>query len=176
MGFYSNLIDWIRSKNIFNSLNRPRDYVFGSIVSGTYTNWKHDQNPTILCLGNYMKSNGRWYVHGIQLHALPPDDLRFLFNLINNLKQANTITAPRIFYYYLKGMKYTVVKNGYRIYHTEFTNFKTIHPGFSGIPAHMCIKPFDPRDSYLIQQQIPQQVDETKLREQITKAINTKEI
>ena len=95
MSFFDRLFNWIRG---INEKNRsvvaaqqitPSDFVFGTIVSGGYTNFKHDPTPTILCLGNYIHSNGRSYVHGIQLHEISSFDLKkwillFLFFRIKN--------------------------------------------------------------------------------------------
>ena len=54
MGFYSRLMDYVSG---INAQNKPMQrFVFGSIVSGTYANWKTDPHPTILCLGNYQKN------------------------------------------------------------------------------------------------------------------------
>lgn len=179
MSFYSELIDWIRGK-VWSAKQvmrpRPVDFVFGSIISGQYTNWKTDPHPTILCLGNYMKPNGRWYVHGIQLHAIDNSDLAWLMNLINSMKVNGTTTNPRAFYYYLKMNRYSVVRNGYRIYHSEMTNFKTIHPGFSNISQELCLPITDMRDEFLKPKPINPTIDQTELRENITRALNSKKI
>ena len=181
MSFFDRLFNWIRG---INEKNRPvvaaqqitpADFVFGTIVSGGYTNFKHDPTPTILCLGNYIHSNGRSYVHGIQLHEISSFDLTWLMGLVNNMKQNNTSTNPRAFYNYLKLNRPSIINSGYRWYHTELTSFKTINPGFSYISENLCVEPTDIRDSFLKQKK-ETPIDKEKLQQSINDIINTRKV
>ena len=103
MSFFDRLFNWIRG---INEKNRPvvsaqqitpADFVFGTIVSGGYTNFKHDPTPTILCLGVYTKQNGFRYVHGIQLHAIGAYQ-NYLMSLLVNMfrEQVAKMKDPRM--------------------------------------------------------------------------------
>lgn len=187
MGFYSNIINWMRGMNNSNS-TPTRQYVFGSIVHGYYKNWKHDPNPTILCLGTYMKSNGKLYTHGIQLHAIDTYTQDWLLNLILRMKKTGTVITPMNFYKYLKMNNYNVVKYGYRIYHAELCAFNTISPGFSNITMKTCSQAADFRDNKIKllnnslennSQQTPkntQSINQDELKRNITNVMNTKKL
>src|SRR5574344_798505 len=86
MSFYSSIIDFLRgirsSVSTHYYQGYTKTYSFGTIVSGTYNNWKTDQHPTILCLGSYQAANGKNYTHGIQLHAVDPFDRQWLMKTI----------------------------------------------------------------------------------------------
>lgn len=175
MSFFSNLINTIRG---INKKSKPvQNFIFGSIISGSYSNWKTDPHPTILCLGNYNK-NGKWYIHGIQLHAAGAS-LDYILNTIRNIKQQGIVTNPILFYNYLKINNPFLIKNCYRTYLSEMCDFKTISPGFSNINEKYCYPISDNRDNFIVRlvdnkKQI-QNVDtySTQLRNNITQAINS---
>lgn len=175
MSFFSNLLNLIRG---INKKSKPlQTFAFGSIISGSYSNWKTDPHPTILCLGNYNK-NGKWYVHGIQLHAAGVN-LDYILNTIRNIKKQGIVTNPILFYNYLKLNNPFLIKNCYRTYLSELCDFKTISPGFSNINEKYCYPISDNRDNFIVRlvdnkMQI-QNVDtySTQLRNNITQAINS---
>lgn len=153
MSFYSSIINWMRGlRNNNGSLYVDGNkYVFGTILSGSYANAKTDNNPTILCLGNYFDPNkNNWKVHGIQFHHLNPYDLQWLLQQLIIWKKNGATIDPRSFYYYLKN-KHPEIIDAYRTYHTELTSFKTISPGISSVSMENCSSPFDTRDSIINQ-------------------------
>ena len=175
MNFFTNLLNKIRNINFFK---KPKQtFIFGSIISGTYTNWKTDPHPTILCLGTFNK-NGKWMVHGIQLHNMYS---QYLITVIKNIKQNGTITNPINFYNYLKLNYPTIIKECYRTYKMEMTDFKTISPGFSNINEKYCYPISDQRDGFINalkennNKQIPN-INQEELRKNITRVTNTVKI
>lgn len=154
MSFYSKLIDWMRgfrneNKSVYIDGNR---FVFGTILSGNYPNYKHDPQPTVLCLGNYFNQNKNcWKLHAIQLHALNPNDLQWLMQQILIWKKNGSVIDPRSFYNYLKNTKRNIIEVGYRTYNTEIVSFKTISPGMSNVTFKYCTEPFDARDGIIKQ-------------------------
>lgn len=175
MSFFSNLINTIRG---INKQTKPvQTFTFGSIISGTYANSKNDSHPTILCLGNYQK-NGKWYVHGIQLHYLG-ENLDFILKLIQNIKTQGVVINPIMFYNYLKMKNPMIINNCYRTYLSNLCDFKTVNPGFSNISENYCYPINDTRDSFLntlsTKKTLIQNINlsATQLRENITAIINT---
>lgn len=150
-------------------------FVFGSIISGNYSNYKHDPHPTLLCLGSY--SNGYVnYVHGIKLHNNP--QLGYILQVIKNIKSSGTVTNPRMFYMYLKNNNPFLIKENYRTYNVSMSNFKTVSPGFSNISLNYCYPISDDRDGFIRELNgqnnfINKIVDTQQLRFNITKVLNT---
>ena len=183
MGFFEKILGFIKGINRRNNNNvvvqtAKQDYIFGSIISGSYTNYKHDPNPTILCLGTYPRSDGRWMVHGIQLHAAG-SNLNYILNLIRQIKTSGMTTNPLAFYNLLKMNNYPLVKNCYRTYFIECCNFKTISPGFSNIPINYCVTPTDSRDYWVNSFngiKVTPIVDENILKNSIIQAQNTTKV
>ena len=139
MSFFSNLINKIRGIN--NSVAPQNAYIFGTILSGSYANWKTDPHPTLLCLGTY---NG--YVHGIQLHAIG-EGVNFIVSTINMYKQNSIVTNPLAFYQYLKLRNPMIIKLGYRTYRFEYCNFRIVNGGLTNIQN--CYPYTDTRDEFL---------------------------
>src|SRR5574344_311843 len=197
MSFYSSIIDFLRgirsSVSTHYYQGYTKTYSFGTIVSGTYNNWKTDQHPTILCLGSYQAANGKNYTHGIQLHAVDPFDRQWLMKTIYMMKRGGQIVNPRYFYQFMKMNRPGLVKRGYRIYHTERCDFRMISPGFSQMSVKMCYSISDARDSYIgqlnsmidssynqatDQYTVPTRVsyDQAELNEHIIEAMNTRKV
>ena len=175
MSFYSDLLDTMRMTNEANRTQMyARSYIFGLILSGTYSNWKTDPHPTILCLGSYMKQNGFRYVHGIQLHAIGGFQTT-LINLLANMKAKGVVTNPYMFFRYLKQNYPAIIKLGYRTYRIDQTDFRIVNPGLTNIQGFF--KSDDDRDSFLNvlnpQQRINTQIDINTLKENVTRVINT---
>ena len=175
MSFFSNLLDKIRMVNQTSKIQTvARSYIFGVILSGTYTNWKRDPHPTILCLGVYTKQNGFRYVHGIQLHAIGVYQ-NYLISLLVNMKKNGVITNPYMFFNYLKTNNPAIIELGYRTYRLDQTNFRVVNPGLTNIQGFF--KSDDERDSFLNvlnpQQRIKTPIDINTLKENITRVINT---
>lgn len=146
MNFFSNLLNKMRRINTQTTIeNAANSYMFGVILSGTYSNYKTDPHPTFLCLGKYMKPNGRTYVHGIQLHS--GINVSWIMNLILRLKQQQVVTNPLMFFNYLKLNYPDAIARGYRTYRIEFCNFKIVNPGLTNIKIFY--KPDDQRDGFL---------------------------
>lgn len=182
MSFYSSIINWIRGLRKGGSLYVDGNkYVFGTIISGEYANWKTDKNPTILCFGNYFDVNkNNWKVHGIQLHHINPYDLQWLMQQLLIWRKNEAQIDPRSFYYYLKKVKPEIIKNGYRVYHTELTSFKTISPGISSVSLNNCVSVFDTRDN-IVQQfnsfiKNPSQILNYKQSSEVQEQYNTEEL
>src|SRR5574344_1433551 len=136
MSFYSSIINFmrgIRSSVSSNPYIAPtKQYVFGTIISGTYMNSKHDPYITALCLGTYFNPNTRkYYTHCLNLHYADGFSLQWLMKNIYMIKRGGQIINPRYFYQYLKFNNPNIIKKCYRTYHTEMCDFKIISPGFS---------------------------------------------
>ena len=143
MSFFNKLLNKIRG---INQLNKPKQqFIFGSIISGTYSNYKHDPHPTILCLGCY-NNNGDWFVHGLQLHN---NFQNYIVTTVLNIKKSGIITNPKLFYNYLKLNNPQLVKECYRTYYLSMSDFKTVSPGFSNINENYCYPISDQRDNFL---------------------------
>lgn len=152
MSFYSSLINWIRGfrNNNHSVYIDGNKYVFGTILSGNYSKYKTDPQPTILCLGNYFNPiKNSWKLHGIQLHHMRPDDLQWLMQQILIWKKNGAVIDPRSFYNYLKNSKKYIIDTAYRTYNTEFVSFKAISPGMSNVTFDYCCEPFDTRDGII---------------------------
>ena len=183
MSFYSNIINWMRGAN--NSYP-TKQYSYGTIQSGNYSNWHKDAHPTILCLGTYLGANGKYYTHGIQLHEIDSFSLQWLIEFIINDKRTNSLLNPRMLYTFFKTNNYNLVRTGYRIYHTELCNFNMISPGLSNMDVKLSSQINDYRDTiiknlnnYLLnpdKQNVQSNINEEELKNQINNAINTKKI
>ena len=154
--FFNSIINWLRGvKASVASHFYPgytKTYQFGQIISGKYTNWKHDMHPTIFCMGTYINQrNGRSYVHGFNLHYLNSYDLQWLLKLIYMMKRGGQVVNPRQFYYYIKANNPNIVKTSYRIYHTALCKYYTISPGVSSISVKSCYSIDDSRDMFVSQ-------------------------
>ena len=173
MSFFQDLFNRIKG---INAQNKPvKQYVFGSVLSGTYANWKTDPHPTILCLGSYNK-NGKIFVHGIQMHV-SNNYTNYIVNTILNIRNNHVVTNPVLFFNYLKQNSYLVVKECYRTYDASMCDFKIVSPGISSINIENCYPQSDQRDSFL--QTLNNQVNFKKtfnvaqLKENITRVINS---
>ncbi len=176
MGFWSNLLDKIRGINQENKIqSNIKSYMFGVILGGTYANWKTDPNPTFFCFGVYIKNNQR-YVHGIQLHAIG-GNVDYIIKLIQNMKSSGVITNPYSFYNYIKLNNPYIIKQGYRTYKVEASNFKVVNAGLTNIKGNFSSQ--DPRD-YFLNQLNPNppkwKMNITDLKNNITRVINTVKI
>ena len=172
MGFFTKLLNKIRG---IITANKPiNNFVFGSIISGTYSNFKHDPHPTIFYFGTFNK-NGKVLIHGIQMHALG-NNLSWFLSTISSIKLNGVITNPMLFYNYLKIKNPQLIKDCYRTYHAQFSDFKTISPGISNILPQNCYPISDSRDSFINQlngtKQIPTQINPTVLKNSITQVIS----
>lgn len=194
MNFFRSIINTLRNiRATVATAFRPRNFILGSIISGKYTNFKHDNNPTILYLGTWQNpKNGKFYTHGINLHYLSGQELNWLLKTIYLMKRGGQIVVPRDFYYYLKANPYglSLIKKAYRTYHSELTHFYAISPGFSNASVSSCYSVQDSRDyqisqfneminqSYNLYNNQPVQIarDENELQRHITEVLNTKRI
>lgn len=152
--FFSDIINFLRGikSSVTTYFNKTRSYPIGSIISGNYSNYKHDPNPTILYMGTYQNiNNHKFYIHGFQLHYMNDFDRQWLLQTIYMMKRGGQQINPRQFYYYIKISRPYIVKNCYRIYHSEFANFYTISPGFSNLDVKSCYTVKDGRDVYVSQ-------------------------
>lgn len=154
MSFFQNILNWLRGIRYSISTSTTKSYPFGQIVSGSYSNAKHDFNPTILCFGSYTKQRKDGSItnltHGLNLHYLTQSDLQWLIQFIYITKRGGQILNPRNFYYYLKMNRPNMMK-AYRTYTTVFSKFYAISPGFSNASVKSCYPIKDSRD-YLISQ------------------------
>lgn len=174
MGFFSRLLDRIRGVNQQSRVNTMmRSYMFGVILSGSYTNWKTDPHPTFLCLGCYTSRNGNMHVHGIQLHAIG-GMANWLMQLIKNMKQNGVITNPLNFFMYVRGNAPAIIQQGYRTYRVEACDFHVVHPGLTNIQGNFASD--DQRDGFLsilATERRPKMIDLNTLKDNISRVINT---
>ena len=178
MNFFTSLINKIRGINQTTKTQTiAKSYMFGVILSGTYSNWKRDPHPTILCFGCYTKQNGIGYVHGIQLHAIGGLN-QWLINTIQNMKNNGIITNPYSFYNYIKTNQPSIIKLGYRTYRVDMTDFRIVNAGLTNIQGNYHSD--DNRDVFLENLnpiQTPKKIiDINALKQNITRVINTVKI
>lgn len=160
MSFLQSIISWLRNirSSVFTG-TMGKSYNIGSIISGQYSNYKHDYSPTILYLGTYQAKNGKYYIHGLQLHYMNDSEINWLLKLIYMMKRGGQVIVPRQFYYYIKMYQPGMVKRCYRIYHAEMANFYTISPGFSNMSVKACYSVRDTRDYRVTQ--LNQMIDQS---------------
>lgn len=154
MSFFKEIINWLRGikSSVTTYFNKTRSYPIGSIISGAYTQYKHDPTPTILYMGTYQNvNNHKFYIHGINLHYLNSFDLQWLIKLLYMMKRGSQQVNPRQFYYYIKINRPQIIKSCYRIYHVEFAKFYTVSPGFSNVDVKSCYSVTDSRDTMIRQ-------------------------
>lgn len=146
--FFSDIISWLRGikNSVATGFIQRRNWPIGAIISGGYSNYKHDPNPTVLYMGTYIAKNGKQYVHGFNLHYMNPYDLQWLLKLIYMMKRGGQVISPRQFYYYIKLNRPDIPKKCYRIYHLGMANYYTICPGFSNLSVKQCYSVKDGRD------------------------------
>lgn len=183
MGFYNFLLNKIRNRR-FSSTNQTipqsnKIYIYGSIVSGPYKNYKHDPNP----LAFVMFSDNK-YTHGINLNYLGQQEKAWLARSIYMIKKYQQQIDARTFYNYLKQQQISIVKKAYRIYFTGMTDYKMVSAGFTDYDK-MCYKSNNQYIAYLNKilnpqslQSAPQKVSysSTELRERIIEGMNTRTI
>jgi len=174
MGFFSRLMDYMSGINANN--RPPQNFVFGSIISGTYANWKTDPHPTLLYLGTFQK-NGNWYIHGIQLHV-NNGNLSWLLDQINILKSNGAVINPYMFFVFLKQKAPGIIRDCYRTYQSNMCDFKIVNPGFSNVNERYCYPVTDGRDYFLQnlakkKQVINFDINSVQLRNNITAVINS---
>ena len=189
--FFNSIVNILRNiRASVTTFFQPRQFVFGSIISGKYSNFKTDPSPTILYMGTYQNvNNHKFYIHGINLHYLNSFDLQWLIKLLYIMKRAGQQVNPRSFYYYIKINRPDIVKRAYRIYHAEMANYYTVSPGCSNLPTSACYSITDARDSMIAQlnaqinavynaNQTPVQIayDKNELQQHITEVLNTRRI
>lgn len=195
MGFLQSILSWLRGlkASVLTGFHSRRAWPVGSIISGSYGNWKHDPTPTILYLGTYTAKNGRSYVHGLQLHYMSDLDRKWLLQLVYMMKRGGQVVDLRQFYYYIKMQRPNIARGCYRIYHSHLSDYYTVSPGFSTASVRACYPVKDPRDAFVTQlnQMIdasynisrsdytspaPVAYNKDELREAIDMALNTRKV
>lgn len=100
---------------------------YGTIVSFTYLNFKHDPRPNILVMYSGMR-----YTHGINLNYLSYDDKQWIGRIIYMIKKGNQIIDGRTLYLMIKNQRPSIVRTAYRVYKTQFiSNPKMVSAGFT---------------------------------------------
>lgn len=129
-----NLLKGSKTRKIINTTRR---YLPGTVISGTYSNYKKDQHPIALVLYCGKHPNGVDYTHAININAINPlrslgglseqDQLR---NLIFGLRASYVPVDMRNFYENLKTSFPNIIKYGYRTYFTSFLYADIVSAGF----------------------------------------------
>jgi hypothetical protein len=196
--FYNNLINQFRGirTSIQNRLYASplggghAYYTFGTIVSGSYLNYKHDPTPTIFVMhGGEAASYGqKHYVHGLNTHYLDSYTLQRFMRTLFLAYRGNQIINPRLMYQYIKLNFPVIVQKCYRMYHLEMCEFKIISPGITQIPLNSCYGIKDRRDGIIMSfnnqiTQTPTLLENRKiaynqeeLQNHIVEALNSKKI
>lgn len=127
MSFYRKLISNIRGirySSVSNRLNKM--YSFGGIYLGHYQRFKHDPTPLAFCMYSDSK-----YTHSLNCHYLSEPDKAWLARSLFMIKKYGQVIDGRVFYKYLKLHRYSIIQSSYRIYLTQFTDFKLVAPGLT---------------------------------------------
>lgn len=88
---------------------------YGTIVSMTYLNFKHDPTPNILVMYSGMR-----YTHGINLNYLSNEDKQWIGRILFMIKKANQMIDGRTLYLMIKGQRPSIIRTAYRTYHTRY--------------------------------------------------------
>lgn len=127
--FYAYILSKIR--NIRYSVTTgfsQRTFVFGTIVSGHYRNYKRDPNPLVFI----MYSDNR-YTHGINLHYLDSNELNWFNRNLFMIKKYQQMIDGRTFYQFLKTRMPSIPKKAYRVYFTNMCDYKIISSGITNM-------------------------------------------
>lgn len=100
---------------------------YGTIVSFTYLNFKHDPTPNILVMYSGMR-----YTHGINLNYLSIADKQWIGNVIYMIKANNQMVDGRTLYLMMKAQRPSITKTAYRMYKTPYVaNARMVCAGFT---------------------------------------------
>jgi len=113
----------MRRKQYSVSNNAGYSLLFGTIYKmRTYKNWKHDPNPLVYIMYSgtmrFIHKQGH-YTDAINLNYLTQQDKLWLGRMIYLMKKGNQKMNGRVFYRYLKTRRPSIIKSGYRRYHTN---------------------------------------------------------
>lgn len=175
--FYDYILNKLRGirYSVFTGF-ATKTYVFGSIVNGSYRNYKRDPNPLVFV----MYSDGK-YTHGINLHYLDGNELAWFSRNIFMIKKYQQNIDGRIFYQFLKTRMPSIVKKAYRVYFTNMCNYKMVSAGITNMEkfVYPSREPYIANLNRLISPQAieapPKQVaySSTELRERIIESQNS---
>jgi hypothetical protein len=122
MGVVNWLLTRLRNRRFAMTRTGGRSLIFGTIYTMRYRNWKHDPSPLIFV----MYSGPRTFVHvsghytdGINLHYLNMSDRMWFARMIYLTKKGSQKMAPYLFYRFLKMNRPSIIRDGYRRYHTS---------------------------------------------------------
>lgn len=130
--FYNWILDKLRGVRYSISTGfTSKNYIFGSIVYGSYRNYKRDPNPLVFVMWCGRAMNGQFYTHGINLHYLDGTELNWFSRNIFMIKKYQQNIDGRTFYQYLKTRMPSIVKKAYRVYFTSLTDYKMVSAGIT---------------------------------------------
>lgn len=130
--FYGWILNKIRGVRFSLSTGMAtKNYIFGSIVHGSYRNYKRDPMPLVFVMWCGRANNGQYYTHGINLHYLDSNELGWLTRNIFMIKKYQQNIDGRTFYIYLKTRMPSIVKKAYRVYFTNLTDYKMVSAGIT---------------------------------------------
>lgn len=129
-----NIIQWVMNR--IRTLGSRFSYLanrafgvmyYGTIVSMTYLNYKHDPTPNILVMYSGMR-----YTHGINLNYLSNDDKQWIGRILYMIKRGNQVIDGRTLYLMIKSQRPSIVRSAYRMYHTKYiANPRMVSAGFT---------------------------------------------
>lgn len=180
----ANLFSWIVGKlrNIRYALStRAKVYIFGTIVWGNYSNWKHDPVPLA-----WIQYSDRRITHAINIHYLNSSDKAWMMNTIYMLKRGNQRIDGLTFYRLLKMRRPSIVKTAYRTYHTSLFNAKLVSAGITPLDKMVYTNFADPwiaqlnamiKPSEMVGEGVVQVAySPTELQDRITSSLNAVDI
>lgn len=134
--FYSwllNRLRGIRFSSVTGTGYSSKNYIFGTIVNGSYRNFKKDPKPLVFVMWCGRGANGNYHTHGINLHYLDNNELMWFARNIFMIKKYQQMIDGRTFYTYLKTRMPSIVKKAYRVYFTQQTDFKMVSAGITNM-------------------------------------------
>lgn len=124
------IVDRVRTMGARFSYTASRAFgvmYYGTVVSMTYLNYKHDPTPNILVMYSGMR-----YTHGINLNYLSNDDKQWIGRILFMIKKGGQVIDGRTLYLMIKTQRPSIVRSAYRIYHTKYiSNPRMVSAGFT---------------------------------------------
>lgn len=132
---------------------------YGTMVSFTYLNFKHDPTPMI-----FVMYSGMRYTHGINLHYMSNDDKMWFGRMIYLLKKGNQVIDGRTLYQMIKMQRPSIIRRCYRMYFTQFIqNPRMVSAGFTAL-GKLQYQSEDPFIQALNAQLTPEYINRSNVR------------
>ena len=167
MGFVSWFLAKLRNRRYAITHTGGRSLIFATIYTMRYMNFKNDPYPLIFVMysgpRNFIHVSGH-YTDAINLHYLSYADKAWFARIIYLVKKGGQRMDGRTFYRFLKLNRPSVIRDGYRRYHTSFiVQPKMVSAGWTHL--YKLVYPFnDPYIAALNNSLHPKELNKTNVR------------